>query len=302
MMSISRRAAGAAPSDLEVAATTGEQQQQLRRPGNPAAASSYTASQLLLPLLHSRSRLWVAGVGLTLVVVVGLYAFYFASFDQRGTVLEVMQCTHDLFVEHGVTYFLDYGSLLGAIRHKGFIPWDDTNDIDIGVLASETDQIYALGPLLSQVCGYHMIHRSDVALLPGVSAFVIKRGAFRVFHNRVTPIYVDVADYEVKQTSGEGGKEEEEIVLTDSHYPELDFHLPLSRVVPVRECQFEGRVFHCPHDPFYVLTQQFGSDWCIPKQDFKPFMADRHSAGAGASRPSSCVTACAATGNCTLYP
>jgi hypothetical protein len=80
MMSISRRAAGAAPSDLEVAATTGEQQQQLRRPGNPAAASSYTASQLLLPLLHSRSRLWVAGVGLTLVVVVGLYAFYFASF------------------------------------------------------------------------------------------------------------------------------------------------------------------------------------------------------------------------------
>ena len=80
MMSISRRAAGApAPSDLEVAATTGEQQQ--RRPGGPAAASSYTASQLL-PLLHSRGRLWVAGVGLTLVVVVGLYAFYLASFGR----------------------------------------------------------------------------------------------------------------------------------------------------------------------------------------------------------------------------
>jgi len=297
-MSISRRAAGATPSDLEVAASTGEQQQQQqRRPGGSASSSSTWASQLSL---LSRRRLWVAGVSLALVVVVGLYVFYLTSFDQRGTVLEVMQCTHDLFVEHGVTYFLDYGSLLGAIRHKGFIPWDDTNDIDIGVLASETDQIYALGPLLSQVCGYHMIHRSDVALLPGVSAFVIKRGAFRVFHNRVTPIYVDVADYEVKQTSGGGGKEE--IVLTDSHYPELDFHLPLSRVLPVRECQFEGRVFHCPHDPFYVLTQQFGSDWCIPKQDFKPFMADRQTAGAGASRPSSCVTACAASGNCTLYP
>ena len=53
-------------------------------------------------------------------------------------ILDIIKDIDIVCKNNGIEYYLLGGSAIGAIRHKGFIPWDD--DIDIGMLRPDFDR------------------------------------------------------------------------------------------------------------------------------------------------------------------
>lgn len=66
--------------------------------------------------------------------------FYVPSIVKRAWAaeLKVLDEVDRVCRKHGISYFADWGTLLGAVRHHGFIPWDD--DFDIVMLRKDYER------------------------------------------------------------------------------------------------------------------------------------------------------------------
>lgn len=68
--------------------------------------------------------------------------------------LEILQEIDKLCQRHGISWFAEWGTLLGAVRHKGFIPWDD--DIDIVMMRNDYEHFLRVSHELPE--GYKVLN------------------------------------------------------------------------------------------------------------------------------------------------
>ena len=69
-----------------------------------------------------------------------------------------MEKIHMFCVDNSICYYLAYGTLIGAIRHNGFIPWDD--DIDIFMPRNDYEKFCALFPSFQSQFGLTLVNHA----------------------------------------------------------------------------------------------------------------------------------------------
>lgn len=77
----------------------------------------------------------------------------------RDCELDMLKVFSDVCNKLNLQYFTIGGTLLGAVRHNGFIPWDD--DIDVGMFRKDYEKFISEGQALLPRCYFIQTHKSD---------------------------------------------------------------------------------------------------------------------------------------------
>lgn len=107
--------------------------------------------------------------------------------ELRQIQLDILDKIHEFCAERGLRYSLGGGTLLGAVRHKGFIPWDD--DIDIMLPRPDYDRF--LNEFVG-VCPHYVVqhYRNDDYAFP--FAKVYDDRTILIEHCITTGVFIDV--------------------------------------------------------------------------------------------------------------
>jgi len=110
--------------------------------------------------------------------------------ETQCAALEILKKVDDVCKSLGIKYYIIYGTLLGVVRHKGFIPWDD--DIDIGMKIEDYNKFVEffmthkeeLSPLeihnhkTNKYCFYNISRVCDNTYVIKFNALKYQSGAF----------------------------------------------------------------------------------------------------------------------------
>lgn len=114
--------------------------------------------------------------------------------EHQKLLLKALNVFDDICKSNNINYSLAYGTMLGAVRHKGFIPWDD--DVDVLMVRSEYERFERAFAMSEYAKKYDLwgIHDKDNYFVGYVGKFFDKNTKLieRLKREVVYGVYVDI--------------------------------------------------------------------------------------------------------------
>lgn len=165
----------------------------------------------------------------------------------RSKLQELLLKVTGLLTENEIKYWLDYGTLLGAVRDNEFIPWDD--DADISILAE--DKTKAEKVLQSST------------LLKNHKVFTNGFNMFQVHYSETNSLHVDIFLW---YEDGELLRRKKYIGMDKPKGTDVrkgrDF--PKKWVDKTELITLAGDEFSVPHNPKHFCEFRYGKAWEVP--------------------------------------
>ena len=84
--------------------------------------------------------------------------------ELQQRLVEMLLAFQEFTQENGVTFFLVGGSALGAVRHQGFIPWDD--DVDVAMMREDFEKMEHLMKMQGNRLGQFVYSPVEKHIIP----------------------------------------------------------------------------------------------------------------------------------------
>jgi hypothetical protein len=153
----------------------------------------------------------------------------------------LLSFTEDLLNKHDIFHFLDYGSLLGAVRSQKLIEWDE--DADLSCLETDFERIMALQPEI-EAAGFWL----DTAEAPHV---------LRICRSRTNQLHADLWFQRV----------EGEFAYTWSRLHQDRYRFPVQYLKDTGEVMLEGRTHRAPMPvERFLAKHRYGADFMTPRR------------------------------------
>lgn len=163
---------------------------------------------------------------------------------------EILKDVTEVLEKHNLEYFISFGTLLGAIRHKGFIPWD--TDVDILIPESQKEAIFNI--LQKELGSRYFIVKDREDNIVG--------SLFRVNYSKNNLLHIDLFTYIEQEDSIVFGYQR--VIKKEDTYP-------------LQKIPFYDIKLYAPKNPDVHLKRFYGQDymkyaykqWALNKKKFE---------------------------------